>query len=88
LIVDYVGIFRNRQKALAIYGTTVGGTGESPIRGKVELFHQLLSAIAELTTFSEERETSRPLAMNEHATVVNGRPMPVSPRAAQMWHAH
>src|SRR6202140_1767927 len=29
LIVDYVGIFRNLQKALAIYGTTPGGTGDS-----------------------------------------------------------
>jgi type I restriction enzyme, R subunit len=55
LIVDYVGIFRNLQKALAIYGTTPGGTGESPIRDKVELLYELLSAIAELTTFSKER---------------------------------
>jgi type I restriction enzyme R subunit len=53
LIVDYVGIFRNLQKALAIYGTTPGGTGESPIRDKVELFNQLLAAIAQLTTFSQ-----------------------------------
>ena len=37
LIVDYVGIFRNLQKALAIYGTTPGGTGESPIKDKDEL---------------------------------------------------
>ena len=55
LIVDYVGIFRNLQKALAIYGTTPGGTGESPIRDKIELFNQLCSAIADLTSFSKER---------------------------------
>src|SRR5438132_8282209 len=55
LIVDYVGIFRNLQKALAIYGTTTPGTGESPIRDKVELFNQLLDAIGQLTTFSSER---------------------------------
>src|SRR3984893_1760973 len=55
LIVDYVGIFRNLQKALAIYGTTPGGTGESPIRDKGELFNQLCAAIADLTTFSKER---------------------------------
>ena len=55
LIVDYVGIFRNLQKALAIYGTTSGGTGESPIRDKVELFNQLCTAIADLTAFSKER---------------------------------
>jgi len=34
LIVDYVGVFRDLQKALAIYGTSSGGgvkPGESPI---------------------------------------------------------
>ena len=60
LIVDYVGIFRNLQKALAIYGTTPGGTGESPIQEKSELFHQLLESIAELTTFSKERGVDPP----------------------------
>ena len=64
LIVDYVGIFRNLQKALAIYGTTPGGTGESPIQEKSELFHQLLDAIAELTTFSKERGVD-PAAIQE-----------------------
>ena len=37
LIVDYVGIFRNLQKALAIYGTAQRRSGESPIKDKVEL---------------------------------------------------
>ena len=39
LIVDYVGIFRNLQKALAIYGTTQGGAkqGDLPIKDKLEL---------------------------------------------------
>lgn len=56
LIVDYVGIFRNLQKALAIYGTTSEGyAGESPIKDKIELFNQLCGAIAELITFSKER---------------------------------
>ena len=64
LIVDYVGVFRNLQKALAIYGTTPGGTGESPIQEKSELFHQLLDAIAELTTFSKERGVD-PAAIQE-----------------------
>jgi hypothetical protein len=27
-------------------------------------------------------------AMNEHATAAHGRPIPMSPRDAQMWHAH
>ena len=64
LIVDYVGIFRNLQKALAIYGTTPGGTGESPIRDKVELFNQLCAAVADLTTFSKERGVD-PVAIQE-----------------------
>ena len=56
LIVDYVGIFRNLQKALAIYGTARGGAaGESPIKDKSELVDELADAIAEATKFSEER---------------------------------
>lgn len=55
LIVDYVGIFRNLQKALAIYGTAQGGTSDSPIKDKRELVDELADAIAEATTFSEER---------------------------------
>ena len=27
-------------------------------------------------------------AMNEHATAAHNRPIPMSPRDAQMWHAH
>jgi type I restriction enzyme, R subunit len=65
LIVDYVGIFRNLQKALAIYGATREGTaGESPIRDKVELFNQLCDAVAELITFSKERGVD-PVAIQE-----------------------
>jgi len=56
LIVDYVGIFRNLQKALAIHGTARGGVaGESPIKDKSELVDELADAIAQATIFSEER---------------------------------
>jgi type I restriction enzyme R subunit len=42
LIVDYLGIFRNLQKALAIYGAARGGAaGESPIKDKSELVDEL-----------------------------------------------
>jgi type I restriction enzyme R subunit len=45
MIVDYVGVFRNLQKALAIYGGGQGGdsTGgdEGPIRSKAELVREL-----------------------------------------------
>ena len=57
LIVDYVGIFRNLQKALAIYGTTQGGTkaGELPIRDKLELVKRLREAIRDTTAFCRDR---------------------------------
>ncbi len=47
MIVDYVGVFRNLQKALAIYGGAGGegggggGGGEGPIRSKEELVREL-----------------------------------------------
>jgi type I restriction enzyme R subunit len=45
MIVDYVGVFRNLQKALAIYGGGESGSGgesgESPIRNKEELVREL-----------------------------------------------
>jgi type I restriction enzyme R subunit len=53
LIVDYVGIFRDLQKALAIYGTTEIG-GEPPIKDKDELVRLLRSAIQKATAFSKQ----------------------------------
>ena len=48
LIVDYVGVFRNLQKALAIYGAAQdGGPGDTPIKDKSELVRQLREAIAD-----------------------------------------
>jgi type I restriction enzyme R subunit len=52
LIVDYVGIFRDLQKALAIYGTTA--TGEPPIKDKDELVWLLREAILKATAFSRQ----------------------------------
>jgi type I restriction enzyme R subunit len=54
LIVDYIGVFRNLQKALAIYGSAQDGTGEpgdTPIHEKGELVRQLREAISTTTTF-------------------------------------
>lgn len=51
LIVDYVGIFRNLQKALAIYGTASGGgvnEGDSPVKNKSELV-EMLRSVGETT---------------------------------------
>lgn len=58
LIVDYVGVFRNLQKALAIYGSSSGGgvgAGECPVQKKDELVEELRLAIAEALSFCEDR---------------------------------
>ncbi len=54
LIVDYIGVFRNLQKALAIYGSAAGGgiqEGDTPVKAKTALVEQLREAIAEATDF-------------------------------------
>ena len=61
LIVDYVGVFRDLQKALAIYGSSSGGgvkEGECPIQKKGELIEELKMAIAEAVAFCQERGVS------------------------------
>lgn len=48
LIVDYIGVFRNLQKALAIYGSGPGGAagaGELPVEDKGALIQALREAI-------------------------------------------
>ena len=56
LIVDYIGIFRNLEKALAIYATGSNGDGNSPIADKSELIEELKKAIAEISTFCSSLE--------------------------------
>ncbi|MDZ7718023.1 MAG: DUF3387 domain-containing protein [Balneolaceae bacterium] len=57
LIVDYVGVFRNLQKALAIYATgkKEDEGGEAPVKNKEELVRQLEEAIAEAKAFCDEQ---------------------------------
>lgn len=58
LIVDYVGVFRDLQKALSIYGSGSGGgmkEGESPIQKKEALIEELREAIAEAKEFCVSR---------------------------------
>lgn len=57
LIVDYVGVFRNLQKALAVYGTAQVGdeSKTSPVHQKEELVRQLRETIAATTEFCKER---------------------------------
>ena len=49
VIVDYVGVFQNLQKALAIYAAK--GSDSSPIRGKDALVTELEKALAEARAF-------------------------------------
>src|SRR3990170_2280360 len=58
LIVDYVGIFRDLQKALAIYGSGSGGgikEGDTPVKPKSELIKELETAISETESFCKEK---------------------------------
>ncbi|HHT9114862.1 MAG: HsdR family type I site-specific deoxyribonuclease [Planctomycetes bacterium] len=58
LIVDYAGVFRELQKALAIYGSGSGGgikEGENPVKEKDELIKELEKAIEETEGFCKER---------------------------------
>jgi type I restriction enzyme, R subunit len=60
LIVDYVGVFRNLQKALAIYAAQGSGIDDpqidSPIKAKSELVLQLRGAISTAIAFCKERQ--------------------------------
>ncbi|HEX6190234.1 MAG TPA: type I restriction endonuclease subunit R, partial [Pyrinomonadaceae bacterium] len=54
LIVDYVGVFRSLQKALAIYGASSGAgvkPGQTPANAKKELVTRLRVTIKEATDF-------------------------------------
>ncbi len=57
LIVDYLGVFRDLQKALAIYGTGRGGVageGELPVQEKGELIQALREAIQRARVYCAE----------------------------------
>lgn len=67
LIVDYIGVFRNLEKALAIYAAS-DKEGVMPVADKAELVEKLKQAVAELSTFCmnigvvlDIREASEPL---------------------------
>lgn len=56
LIVDYIGIFRSLEKALAIYGAPGEGEDDFPIKDKNELLAMLQMAVAEAIIFLEEKD--------------------------------
>ena len=75
-IVDYIGVFRDMQKALAIYGSTSGnGTkpGECPIEAKEQLVAQLVEAIADAEAFCTERgvDVQKVLDAEGYAKIAN-----------------
>jgi type I restriction enzyme R subunit len=58
LIVDYIGVFRDLQKALSIYGSASGGgieEGDRPVKNKSALVGQLREAITESLAFCKDR---------------------------------
>lgn len=52
LIVDYIGVFRDLQKALSIYGEGTGG--DMPVRDKRELISELEEVVMQLKTYVSE----------------------------------
>ncbi len=61
LIVDYIGVLRNLQSALAIYGSSSGGgvaEGDIPVKSKLELVEELKVAIGEVEIFLTELKIS------------------------------
>jgi type I restriction enzyme R subunit len=63
LIVDYVGIFRNLQKALALYGSSSGGgvgEGDTPVEDKKELVEMLKAQAEALITYCQGRGVDLP----------------------------
>ncbi len=51
LIVDYIGVLRNLERALAIYATGSNGEDNGPIADKSELIAELREAIARISDF-------------------------------------
>ena len=57
LIVDYVGVFRNLEKALAIYGAhRTGSARDLPIRPKDDLVAELGAALGEVADFCDAND--------------------------------
>ena len=61
LIVDYIGVFRDLQRALAIYGSGAGGLaaeGEMPVEDKLKLVGSLRAVIEETRAFLSSHQIS------------------------------
>ena len=60
LIVDYIGIFRDLERALAIYAEGTEAEGSNPIRNKSELVEQLRGEIADIKEFCTDLDIDLP----------------------------
>jgi type I restriction enzyme R subunit len=56
LIVDYAGVFRNLERALAIYGG--GSSGDKPVQDKAELVAALRQALGETRGLCQEQRVN------------------------------
>ena len=77
LIVDYIGIFRNIEQALAIYaeGTDPEGTapeGRNPIRDKSELVEELRGKLPRLRSFARISVWTSPRLTRRKQLPLNG----------------
>lgn len=70
LIVDYIGVFRNLKKALAIYGTDPRGglsPDETPVLSKDAVIKELEKQIMEVTQFCKKLDISIEAIINSPA---------------------
>ena len=67
LIVDYIGVFRDLEKALAIYATGANVEGKKPIADKSKLIEKLREAITEITEFCKGLGVDLEKAQTDHA---------------------
>jgi type I restriction enzyme R subunit len=56
LIVDYVGVFRDLEQALAIYAAPTAGKPDVPIRDKAEIMNHIVQSVLDITKFLETND--------------------------------
>lgn len=66
LIVDYVGVFRNLQEALAIYARPCPGGDDMPVKEKQELLKEFEAALGEALEFAAKRGVLPADVINAH----------------------
>lgn len=64
LIVDYYGVFKDLQRALAIYAPVAAGYDSTPIKNKEQLIALLNQVLAETHSFCEAHRIDVPAILN------------------------